>query len=850
MESEEELCCRVCKKPYNLTDRLPRTMNNCCGEAVCSSCIQGMLKRSSEFRCPFDSTPYVLIDSDVNAFVVNASLKRIIEKRMIKSEASCRRHAQAFSFMCMTCQEKVCNACIHSGFHKSHDLSSLDQSYSEVLGKKDELETKINELGKLYKKIDTLILNKQKAFLDLTGIIFKRIREKLNDQERKFSSEIKTFFSGEQAKIRDYFGGDSKLNRRAQDILSSFNENRGNGLSSFPKLMTDVISSFDELLHQDLYKDYSQTLDRFYNMFDTSLKGRADQLFALELPFKSSVSENSGLLANENKNSNYSPTEKSSHSTAITPLSTEPFSVKSEHIVEEEPIRNEVVSKTKKDVKTSMKGSPQVYLAEISQYISLKIKEGCLIVHAKDLMGRKESSNIVFDVDKWEKAPKAYFRLGGYEPSAEGLKALKWVVLKLEKLTNLKVDFIYQGVVDDQLIKVSDSIFQCAEQLEEVNIDLRHCSVGDESISFLAEKIISRMKGLRIMNLNLSLTKVSQKSLKLVFEALQPMLKNLHTLQLYLSKISFEDRTITSLLTPMSNLKKLVLDLSYMKAPDNIFEALFKEAIPSLRILEEFEIDLSFTNIPDQALMNLFVYMSLIRIFVLKLEKTLMTDKCLTAFLDKSLSNMEYLEQLDLNIKQTGVTSKGIDSLIRSLPKVKTLRLIIGGMSMSNTNFESLGSKLNQMKCLEVLEMDFEKAKILEQSFCKIFVLLPNLKSLALNFGNASFTDKLLKAFTENTLKYLKHLKKIKLILSGTQITDQSLKLLLMEMKDVRIFKLYLRHTKITDQGIDLFVKSYKRILKNLEEFEMDLENTKVSNLLTNEVKDITARLPRKSFNF
>jgi len=823
MESEE-LCCRLCKNLYNLTNRLPRTMANCCGEAICSSCIESMLKKTNEFRCPFDGTSYVLIDSDVDAFLVNPTIKRLVERNMIKKEG-CNQHSQPFTFKCLPCQTRLCNTCIHYGFHKGHDLQSLDQSYNEIIKKKDELELKMNELAKLHKKMETLMINNQKSFLELVEARFQRIRERLADQEKRFSAEIKAYFSGEKAKIQNSLGADSHLNKEAQDILNRLNKSLDNGLSNFPKLMTEAIPKFDQLLQQDLSKVYSQKLESFYRTFDGSLKTRADQLFSLGLPFNN-VPETSFVLE-----SSGSPSQLSKMP---------PYFVKSEFPFEEDQSGKENRSKV---------NAPQVELSEINQYLRLRIRDGRLVVLPKNSISKKDSANILFDVDKWKNASKVDFRLGGYDLSVEALRSLRWISCKLQNLTELKVDFIYEGVLDDQLIKLAGSVFEHLDQLEELHIDLKNCKVGDEGFSFVVDKFLSKMKNLRGINLNLSHTKISHKSLSPLFQTLQPMMKNLEVFQLFLSKLSLEDQSVTSLMIPMSNLKKLTLDLSFVKAPDNVFEGLLKESIQSMKVLEEFEIDVSYTDISDQNLMYIFASLPLLRNFDLRLERTTLTDKSLNAFLERSLSKMEYIEELAINIKQTCITSKSLDALIRHIPKVKALRLLIGGKFINDVNFETLGNRLNAMKSLEVLELDVEKAKVQEQSISKIFLLLPNVKNLSLNFGNTSFGDKNLKMFTENTLKYLKSLKKIKLVLSGTQITDEGLKKLLIGMQDVKVFKLYLRNTKITDAGVEMFIKNHHRILKSLEEFEMDLKNTKVSSLLSDEAEKIAKRLPRRNLN-
>ena len=104
--------CRVCKKNFNLGDRLPRLMMNCCGENVCSDCLTNILQDRNQFRCPFDGTPYVIIEGNAEAFTINPTLKRLLEHK--EGKELCKDHQEELRFKCLADNQTICDTCIQT----------------------------------------------------------------------------------------------------------------------------------------------------------------------------------------------------------------------------------------------------------------------------------------------------------------------------------------------------------------------------------------------------------------------------------------------------------------------------------------------------------------------------------------------------------------------------------------------------------------------------------------------------------------------------------------------------------------------------------------------------------------
>jgi len=454
------------------------------------------------------------------------------------------------------------------------------------------------------------------------------------------------------------------------------------------------------------------------------------------------------------------------------------------------------------------------------------------------------SQSVIPQTNKWRSMKRVYLKLGTDIDLDSKLRTILWINTNLKDVHSIRVDFIHQGINDQDFIKLLPNLFPAADKLQLLDLNLGRCSIGDESINSLSH-LFKKMTALRNLSLDLSVTKITQSCFTSSLKALEPIVEKMESIRLILFKINFQYPRPEDVVYFGANIQNLVLDLSYVN-PSNIdFRALLNSNFSKMLKLQVLQLNFNGSQISDKHLVPILVSIPKLKKLSVLLERTKITNNTINDLAQNTLSKAENLEEFKISLKNTKITDVAIINLLLHTPKLKSLKLLFDGHSVDDNILNTIGTKLASMKDLLDLELDLENSKSTDSAFSKLFVLLPNLKRIVLNFKNTNISDAGLSSFVNNTLKYLRVLKNFQMILSGSKVSSQSIGLLLTEMKNVKYFKLHLRDTNVSDQGVQLFVSNLKNIIKTPEEFELDLYNTKVSKKLIDQIEDYRHRMTR-----
>jgi len=171
-------------------------------------------------------------------------------------------------------------------------------------------------------------------------------------------------------------------------------------------------------------------------------------------------------------------------------------------------------------------------------------------------------------------------------------------------------------------------------------------------------------------------------------------------------------------------------------------------------------------------------------------------------FAKKCLAQIKSLESLDINLKFARISNQAVGILIKNILPFS----------------ESLTS----------LSLQLTQAEFTEETINRLFVEMPELETLKLNFGSTVFSDVCLKKFSEITLTSARNLEVLDLGLIKAQIGDEGCEVLLnnIPQENLRELTLNFSQTKICSGCFQMsFGKKWKRGCENLSFFDIGVTN-------------------------
>jgi len=283
-------------------------------------------------------------------------------------------------------------------------------------------------------------------------------------------------------------------------------------------------------------------------------------------------------------------------------------------------------------------------------------------------------------------------------------------------------------------------------------------------------------------------------------------------------------------------LKALNLGLNSTKISEKTL-ALLSNYIPTLTHLEELKLSLKKTAISDSMILSLFKKMEKIKKLELILYHTNVTDRTLTDFAKNTLSNMRALQDLKLDFsspKSSSLTGDGIAQIFIPIPNLKQLSLNFGKIfTFKNEHLQILVDRmLANLKGLAVLEIDLQETQVTDQGVAKLMLFLKELKGLrALNLNLAKLPKIMNGTVLNDKRTFLSNLKKFQLNLEDTGVSDQVIQGIFGNMPKIENFELTLnQNSKISDLSLDFFTTEALTSMKSSASLKLGLASTKVTD--------------------
>lgn len=223
--------------------------------------------------------------------------------------------------------------------------------------------------------------------------------------------------------------------------------------------------------------------------------------------------------------------------------------------------------------------------------------------------------------------------------------------------------------------------------------------------------------------------------------------------------------------------------------------------------ISSFELVCNLPAILDKPLIELmpviFWRTSEIKTFKLDVSKCRIGDEGMTYFMKKILPKLNGLQSLDIRLWKTTITGETITAFARNNALL--------------------------MKSLETFHISLRDTRIAEEHAIQLFLPMHKMKSYTLNFMETSMSDKTLGAFIKDGLPTMAKLEVFKLYLGGTKVTDTTIMSLFGALPDIKEFLLDLGNTQVTDRSMQAFKKSNLSKSKNMENFEIRVYSTNIT---------------------
>jgi len=209
-------------------------------------------------------------------------------------------------------------------------------------------------------------------------------------------------------------------------------------------------------------------------------------------------------------------------------------------------------------------------------------------------------------------------------------------------------------------------------------------------------------------------------------------------------------------------------------------------------------------------------------------------DEHLIALFSTIFSRPHTLKEIEINFEESQIGDETLAYLAEEiLPNVPTLKVItmnLNATKITETTVKTLAKNaFPVMKTLESFVLHLGGTGIPDEAFAELFVSLPTVGNFEIGLSSTSFGDNALKAFTNNTLSSMTALKKLKMRLWKTKVTDESVSHLFENMPDLKTFTLDLGSNNLTDKSVHGLINTKLPSMQNLKDFKIYLYDTKVS---------------------
>ena len=180
------------------------------------------------------------------------------------------------------------------------------------------------------------------------------------------------------------------------------------------------------------------------------------------------------------------------------------------------------------------------------------------------------------------------------------------------------------------------------------------------------------------------------------------------------------------------------------------------------------------------------------------------------------------------------------EHLLQKAVNLKDIRLGLGTLRFGPGSLHGLLQSIASLADnLQGLVLNFENINIPEEVFCEIMVKMENIQVFELSVPNTRFGDRVLMKLITNIFRWMSKVYSIFLDFSGTRVTGNGIKELLLELPErLDSFRLDLqRNILINDECLEYFVTEKLIQMEQLSYLGINVRETSVSPQLEQEIQ-------------
>jgi len=410
---------------------------------------------------------------------------------------------------------------------------------------------------------------------------------------------------------------------------------------------------------------------------------------------------------------------------------------------------------------------------------------------------------------------------------------------------SFKIDFNSRVISDREIFDCFLFADWSAPALSKFEISLKNSNIREYSIIPLVSEILPKMDMLQVLRIDLNNTRITDRSLAAFFKKTLPGFGVLEELELILSKTDISDNTIIDFCSNpknFRNMKKLLLNLDSTQVTN---EGVICLARTSMNSMQELELDLSNTKITDQSIVELSRGVRALKKLSLNLSWTKVSNNSVDALMIDGLPFMKAMESLRLYFWGTPVLFETINRLFTYLHQKKNLEAAkLTEKSIEVTSKYPLSIQPN----LDKLEVDLTASAIGDHVIGPFFQNMHTVSHYTLILGNTNVGNNSIQEFVRKTLVSMRNLEYLELNLTATAITDEGIQSLAsMRVNTLKTLIVDLSETRVTDLAADIILNNALYTLRNLNRFELTVNNTRVTDDKKRQIQDIQNQLNRQS---
>jgi len=210
-------------------------------------------------------------------------------------------------------------------------------------------------------------------------------------------------------------------------------------------------------------------------------------------------------------------------------------------------------------------------------------------------------------------------------------------------------------------------------------------------------------------------------------------------------------------------------------------------------------------------------------------------DEDISIFCNLMVNQVPNIQIFDIWLEGCNVGESGFEVLFKDTlqnnPKIKKLSLNLRKTKLTDASLNGLAFQvLSKLEDVKALELFLGGTNITDEGITSMLINIKNLDCLKLDLQNTKTSDKSIETFAQCILPFMDSLTHFEIYLGSTAITDKSMTQLMFKTENIKAFKIDLQSTKITDKSLVSFAQNLLPFMKTVESLELYLWGTEITD--------------------